>query len=353
MANGRTQLQNKVVNSIVGGAIGDALGAPLEFGPGTDPGAIQHVTSWRGCDGMITDDTQMVLFTLEACLERLRGQRWDLIDYVWEAYRRWYVTQTEDPDKFFEKAHGPGAVGARGLQTDRSIWSRRAPGNTCLSALAGGKPGQLPPRVFPMVDDTDWQGPINDSKGCGGVMRVAPIAWASVDPFIDGCRSAALTHGHPDGWLPAGALARMLLRLTMGDHLDSAITDAWACVQKANGGDKCGTGDLLMKALLLSNEGDRDVTKLGEGWVGDEALAIGVLAAHHGIREGVMVGFDLAVNHAGDSDSTGSIAGQIMGAAGVPMPEELAKGVEFSRLLHGLARDLVTELEGGDHEQHK
>lgn len=337
MANGWTQLKSKITNSLIGGAIGDALGAPLEFGPGTDPGAIATVTTFgRGCDGMVTDDTQMALFTLEACLayKREGDPANPLIDHVWRAYRRWYVTQTMDPDRFFEEVGG-----ARGLQMDRSFWSRRAPGNTCLSALAGEVAGELPPAA-----------PINDSKGCGGVMRVAPIAWASSDPFMDGCRSAALTHGHPDGWLPAGALARLLLRLTLGDHLDSAATDAWACVQKYHGAS-CQTAKLITNALLMINHGERDVTKLGAGWTGDEALAIGILAAHHGIREGAMAGFELAVNHAGDSDSTGSIAGQIMGAAGVEMPAELVEGVEFGRLIRGLAGELVAALEGGGHEQ--
>ena len=52
---------------------------------------------------------------------------------------------------------------------------------------------------------------------------------------------------------------------------------------------------------------------LGQGWVADEALAIGVYAAMVGevdLRKGLMV----AVNHSGDSDSTGAIAGNILGA---------------------------------------
>ena len=37
------------------------------------------------------------------------------------------------------------------------LYSRRAPGNTCLSALKRGAP-------------------VSGSKGCGGIMRVAPLA---------------------------------------------------------------------------------------------------------------------------------------------------------------------------------
>ena len=55
-----------------------------------------------------------------------------------------------------------------------------------------------------------------------------------------------------------------------------------------------------------------NVETLGQGWVAEEALAIGVYAAMVGqvdLRKGLMV----AVNHSGDSDSTGAIAGNILG----------------------------------------
>jgi hypothetical protein len=52
---------------------------------------------------------------------------------------------------------------------------------------------------------------------------------------------------------------------------------------------------------------------MGGGWVGEEALAISLycaLAAEGNFAKGVR----LAVNHTGDSDSTGSITGNILGA---------------------------------------
>ena len=58
--------------------------------------------------------------------------------------------------------------------------------------------------------------PINNSKGCGGVMRVAPIGLYFNDRKKDirdicrfGAETAALTHGHPHGWMPAAALAQI------------------------------------------------------------------------------------------------------------------------------------------------
>ena len=51
---------------------------------------------------------------------------------------------------------------------------------------------------------------------------------------------------------------------------------------------------------------------LGEGWTGDEALAIAVYAAAstRNFEDAIRV----AANHDGDSDSTASIAGQLVGA---------------------------------------
>src|SRR5690606_20975700 len=108
----------------------------------------------------------------------------------------WLRTQGEQPACEFSGAESGW------LFQQRQLHSRRAPGNTCLSALqAMEMPGQ-PAR--------------NNSKGCGGVMRVAPVGlftWrrqprdAHDDAFRLGTKLAALTHGHPTGSLTGGVLA--------------------------------------------------------------------------------------------------------------------------------------------------
>ena len=53
----------------------------------------------------------------------------------------------------------------------------------------------------------------NDSKGCGGVMRVAPVGLYEQNPeraFDLACEIAAITHGHPTGCLAAGCLAAII-----------------------------------------------------------------------------------------------------------------------------------------------
>ncbi|MEM9070745.1 MAG: ADP-ribosylglycohydrolase family protein, partial [Myxococcota bacterium] len=50
-----------------------------------------------------------------------------------------------------------------------------------------------------------------------------------------------------------------------------------------------------------------------EGWVAEEAFAIAVFCARQSTTFAEAV--RLAANHSGDSDSTGSLAGQLVGAA--------------------------------------
>ncbi len=107
------------------------------------------------------------------------------IGHVHRAYLRWLSTQRAE-------AAVPNPEGW--LIELPGMHNRRAPGNTCLSALASGTVGSTEHRI-------------NDSKGCGGVMCAAPCGLVGGDAFQLGCDSAALTHGHPSGWLAAGRLA--------------------------------------------------------------------------------------------------------------------------------------------------
>ena len=54
------------------------------------------------------------------------------------------------------------------------------------------------------------------------------------------------------------------------------------------------------------------VERLGGGWVAEEALAIGLYCAL--AAPALEDALPLAVTHSGDSDSTGSIAGNLLGA---------------------------------------
>ena len=270
--------------------------------------------------GRFTDDTQMTLFSAEGVIRALvwGGQP---VDEVYRAYRRWLHTQGY--------AVEPELVDGW-LVADRRLHRRQAPGNTCLTALSSGKVGTA-------------SAPLNDSKGCGAVMRVAPIGLAySPDVAWDlGCATGAITHGHPDGWQPAGALAVIISAVCAGGTLHDAVQRAIARTQG-------GTRRLLEEAVQLAAAGLPGPTEIGErlgaGWVGDEALAIAVACALGApdLRTAVIA----AVNHTGDSDSTGAICGNILGAVLGPesIPPAWIESLVAADLVDSVAADLTTAI---------
>jgi ADP-ribosyl-[dinitrogen reductase] hydrolase len=293
---------------LLGGAVGDALGAPVEFLSAAQirdrfgPSGIGDIAPAYGRVGAITDDTQMTLFTAEGLLRayhRLMARGITSVAGVTHrAYLRWLGTQGEPP------AEGTDTSGW--LVSLPALHARRAPGNACLSALQSGTLG-TPTK------------PINASKGCGGVMRVAPVGLVASDPFGTGCEIAAITHGHPSGYLAAGHLAAVVGGLVAGTSLDEAIASATERLEREAGSTECVRA--VKAAVELSREGPggaEDVARLGEGWVAEEALAIAIYCALAVQREPTpMIAFErgvrLAVNHGGDSDSTGAIAGNLLG----------------------------------------
>jgi ADP-ribosylglycohydrolase len=269
----------------------------------------------------------MALFTAEALVRarrRLDTRRIDhAVDELWSAYRRWLVTQGEGADG------EDGDDGRGGLVDEPLLRHRRAPGNTCLSALVGAEPG--------FVDL-----PVNDSKGCGGVMRVAPVGLVAVRPSGLGIASSALTHGHPSGYLAAGATADVISRLRMGQGLRAAVEAAVEAVSAWPGHEE--TTGALRQALALAEEEPvptpEAVATLGEGWVAEEALAIAVYCALTGATfEAAVLA---AVNHSGDSDSTGAVTGNLLGAAGgrAVIPESWIAALEERAVVERAAEEL-------------
>jgi ADP-ribosylglycohydrolase len=184
--------------------------------------------------------------------------------------------------------------------------------------------------------------PINDSKGCGGVMRVAPVGLVADEPFDLGCRIAALTHGHPSGWCAAGAFAEMVARVAGGHSLETATQQALdRCRAHEHGSEVSAAFEL---ALSLAREEPRSspecIESLGGGWVAEEALSISVYCAltATGFRDGVLN----AVSHSGDSDSTGAITGNILGAyLGVDaIDDDLLEGLEGRQVIEQVGDDL-------------
>ncbi|SDQ75040.1 type VII secretion system-associated protein [Actinopolyspora saharensis] len=342
------QPRSGLLGSLLGGAVGDALGYIVEFdslptirqrfGP---QGVTGFPDSTAG-SAVVSDDTQMTLFTLDGIIRAGIAHRSDdPVDpgkLVQHAYQRWLHTQGFD----WKDARAPGDAPAPDgwLIRVRELFTRRAPGTTCIQALHGFAKG----RRAGSVDS-----PLNDSKGCGGVMRAAPAALWSTDPaevFRMGVRTAVLTHGHPSGYLPAGALA-VLVRVLLDGHtlreaLDRALRElsTWDEHQE--------TTACLKRAAELAAAGETGpeviAQQLGGGWVGEEALGIAVHAAMthpDSFADAVL----LAVNHSGDSDSTASVCGNIMGAAlsAESIPPEWVRALELRETIERIAADAERE----------
>jgi ADP-ribosylglycohydrolase len=288
------ETRSKVLGNLMGGAVGDAFGYPVEFL------SMAGIRSTHGPDGLtapvfsksggwvVSDDTQMTLFTVEGARAAEGQDEAAVVESIRCAYLRWYRTQRDSFRDF---------SGDTGLVTLKALWEQRAPGSTCLSALGQGGRGSI-------------ETPINHSKGCGGVMRVAPLGVVGErnveETFWLSARAAALTHGHPSGYWSAGSLGAVIRRIFVGDSLRGAVEAEIARVERLAGGHEVAA--CLRKAI---DPATREISDLGEGWVGEEALAMGVFAAMRG-RDFPDV-LRLAANHDGDSDSTASIAGQIYG----------------------------------------
>lgn len=324
----------RVRGCLLGGAVGDALGAPVEFMSIQEirarygPQGIADFDTAYGKVGAITDDTQMTLFTAEGLLRA--STRWSqrgichVPSVIFNAYRRWLHTQSlTEPG--FDTALLDGW-----LVTIPELHARRAPGRTCVTALQSGKAGTT----------TD---PINGSKGCGGVMRAAPAGLVGGNAFSLGCESAALTHGHPSGWLAAGALADIVEQVVRGASLEDAIAYAMRLLRDAPEGHECVRAVGRAVDLVSAGPPSPDIVhQLGGGWTAEDALAIAVycaLAAGDDFEAGVR----LAVNHDGDSDSTGAITGNILGARlGIDaIPRRWLERLELRAAIEQVADDLV------------
>ena len=344
--SGNALVRDRYRGCLLAGAAGDALGAHVEFMQMSqilaafgEPGIRDYEVTY-GRIGAITDDTQMTLYTAEGMLRAYtrmmdRGIGPSFGSVTARAYLRWLYTQG---------IHSPllDTTTLDGwLSTHRALFDRRAPGNTCLSAL----------RAMTSPDEKAS----NDSKGCGGVMRAAPVGmlmahWMKgeereariAETFGIGCDIAAITHGHPSGYLTAGVLAVLVALLLKGDTLDAALDEALTELRRHARHEETHAAIQRARALARSSPAMRTaLPTLGEGWVAEEALAISLYCALS--ADDVESGIVLAVNHSGDSDSTGSITGNLLGAihGEAAVPARWLAQLEMREVIGAIADDLA------------
>lgn len=352
---------DKIRGSLVGGAVGDALGYPVEF-IGSYMGIKQRygengitrldTTQWWLQDGglnskaWISDDTQMTLFT--ACgLLNAKAQGKAPKYAICEAYIEWLFTQIGWKSTRFSDCW---------IGHISELNNRRAPGNTCITALQAITKGKEPS---------------NNSKGCGGIMRTAPVAlygavWRSnhdaeplegrisniMDVDMLAADAAEITHQHPLGWLPSALEAHVIYRLLQNDNptvkdLKDYLEEGYDTLGQLYPKEKKALYELMTlieNALLLVDSKASDVEnidKIGEGWVAEETLAIAIYctAKYFNDFEKAMIA---SVNHKGDSDSTGAVTGNLLGAVvGYDaIPEFFKTDLELHDVILHVADDL-------------
>ncbi|MDY5023482.1 MAG: ADP-ribosylglycohydrolase family protein, partial [Blautia sp.] len=291
-------IRDKIRGSLFGGAVGDALGYPVEFigeysifSKYGDRGITSYELNKNG-KAVISDDTQMVLFTANGllagntafCMQGKEG--FPRLD-VEQAYLDWLLTQISSRQQVNGHERFTKEGGYSWLLDVPELYARRAPGITCLRALEGGTYGK----------EDFIRNPRNDRKGCGGIMRVAPVALmyrpdenCNIDIKTldwEAAQIAAITHGHSLGYMPAAVVSHIITRILTSDsqvNLKEIVLDARDAMKEIFSGDE--NLDELVRIIELAvslSENSRDDLKnihaLGEGWVAEETLGISLYCA--------------------------------------------------------------------------
>ena len=148
----------------------------------------------------------------------------------------------------------------------------------------------------------------------------------------------------PSGYLSGAYLAAVVFDLVRGALLADALRGADELLAREQECEE--TAEATSRAVVAANAGTLTaaaIEALGGGWVGEEALAIGIACAIS-CRSAAEIPATLwrAVAHAGDSDSTGSIAGNLLGAiyGATALPSRWLVQLELRGVVERAARDL-------------
>jgi len=294
--------KDKIRGCFWGLAIGDALGMSVEFK------SIEAIREIYGENGILkpeknavwTDDTEMTIAVTNSLLrlgnvEQIKILNEDIIGQTFA-------------EEFINWLNHPGY--APGITTTNAVYFLKVNGAEKWK-LSGA----------------------NDSKGCGTVMRAAPLGiWFANSltpelPLINEPNhkllfnfskiQSEITHGHKaataaalaGSYAVALAINGMLPERMINpiekycNHIHPDFESAMQRLKMSLTKRKDGTFNTDLEAL----------TYIGHGWVGEEAFAMALYSAiqyPHDLNTCLRV----SVNHDGDSDSVACIAGSILGA---------------------------------------
>ncbi|MEW2355526.1 ADP-ribosylglycohydrolase family protein [Spirillospora sp. NPDC029432] len=387
---------DRLFGCLLGGSIGAALGAPVErltldeIRAEHGPEGLREYAAGEFGTGRITGETQLMARTAAAIAQasvraRDRGIGGAVIGMVQASYLSWLgrpeaeILPPPPPgpppaDTSAPPPMPPGAPGAPFPSWSLGDIPPVPPRMPSGPALTGGRRGGVGRSTMEALRAAAARGrpgpplgtpdePVNDSKGCGGLLRAAPCGFGAggeEGAFELGCKVAALTNGHPSGFLPAGVLAALVRGLVRGAGFDESLALARAQLVRRKGHKE--TARALDDAARLATHGPSTperVESLGRGHTAPEALAIAVyllLRAEsdppreewNAWRQPALQGRHAmlrAVNHSGDSDATGALAGHLLGAryGSAAFPGHWQYELENRHSLLVLAADIVLE----------
>ena len=293
---------------LYGLALGDALGKPTEFE------SLNRIKALYGINGiqeppepvLYTDDTQLTLALTEGLLD---------------------VGLDADMDSRMK------AIGKRFVDWSHSPQNNRAPGLTCMKGIRRFEQGM------------SWrESGVVDSKGCGSSMRVATIGYL-YQQDADQLRQVALnsgiiTHAHPTA-KAASIGAAYLIKLA----LDGVPIEQWMAklIAFTDGmSDEFHEAILRVERVLSWDNEVSALNHIGQGWVGEEAVALALYCVLK-YPDDYVACIRRGANSDGDSDSIASIAGGIMGAKlGLDaIPDDWRKRCENAEYIDDLAQRMA------------
>ncbi|MER7971847.1 MULTISPECIES: ADP-ribosylglycohydrolase family protein [unclassified Streptomyces] len=342
---GRSEQQDfrsRVRGTLLGSAVGDALGAPV------DGLTLDEIRAAYGADGLVdlgpgfgrrgavTHLTQLALFTVDGLI-RAQVRRdigaWHPPTDLHRAYLRWAATQRDwGPD---ERRKEDGW-----LAREEWLYARREPTRALLMGFGDDRMGTL-------------ESPKNPNEpGPEATARSAPfgllVGWEPQLVVQLAVECAAQTHGHPTGFLAAGAYAVVVHALARGEGLDGAVQRALALLSARPGHQIVSDG--LQHALGAVRQGmpspGRVEELVGDG-TADGVLAAAVYCALVGadVRHGLI----LAVNQGGPSAATAALTGGLLGAlhGETALPPAWLAELEGRPTVLELADDFAMEMTQG------
>ncbi|MDX3529692.1 ADP-ribosylglycohydrolase family protein [Streptomyces sp. ID05-39B] len=342
---GRTEQQDfrsRVRGTLLGSAVGDALGAAVdrlgleEIRQAHGPEGLVDLAPAHGRRGAVTHLTQLTLFSVDglirAQVRRDTGAWYPPAD-LHRAYLRWAATQRDWGPDLRRKDDG-------WLAHEEWLYVRRDPARSLLLGFGDDIMGTLDAPKSPGED------------GPEATARSAPfgllVGWEPQLVAQLAVECAAQTHGHPAGYLAAGAYAVTVHALARGDSLDGAVQRALALLSARPGHEP--VSEALQHALGAVRQGlpgPARVAELAGAGTAPAVLAAAVYCAL--VAEDVRHGLLLAVNHGAPSAATGALAGGLLGAmhGETALPPAWLAELEGRPTILELADDFAMEMTQG------